>query len=73
MLETGAIRHVLLVGVLLLAVLGIACGLADARATSPSASPSGGRTVLRVGLIMDVDSLNPFIGISFAAGHGPHR
>lgn len=68
MLETGAMRHVLLVGVLLLAMLGSACGLADARAASPSISPSDGKTVLRVGLIVDVDNLNPFIGISFAAG-----
>ena len=53
-------RHALLAGVLLLAVLGLACGLADALATSPSASPSDEKTVLRVGWIMDVDTLNPF-------------
>ena len=69
MIETATIaRRALLAGLLLLAVLGFACGLASALASSPSPSPSAERTVLRVGWIVDPASLNPFIGTDFSSG-----
>ena len=60
-------RHALLAGVLLLAVLGLACGLADALANTPSASPSDDTTVLRVGWPREPDNLNPFLAQAFSS------
>jgi len=58
---------------LLLAVLvplvsgGLIVGVVNAVLASPSPSPSAGKIVLRVGWIMDPDSLNPFIGINLTS------
>jgi peptide/nickel transport system substrate-binding protein len=52
-------------GVLLLAALSavaFAAGLGSALAAEPSASPSDGKVVLKVGLLEPPDSLNPFVG-----------
>jgi len=47
-------------------LIGLAGGVARA-ATSPSASPDGGKVVLRIGTTQDVDNLNPFTGYSTSA------
>jgi peptide/nickel transport system substrate-binding protein len=41
---------------------GLVWGLGAALAADPSASPAGGKVVLRVGWTNDPDNLNPFIG-----------
>jgi len=47
-------------------LIGLAGGVARA-ATSASPSPGGEKLVLRVGMLQDVDNLNPFAGQSVAA------
>ncbi len=52
----------------LMVALGLPVGIAAAEDTpSPSATPSSGDTVFRVGVLQDVDSLNPYKGITAAA------
>ena len=49
-------------GLVIAAIITIAAiAIAPAFATSPSASPGTGATVMRVGLLEDADNLNPFI------------
>jgi peptide/nickel transport system substrate-binding protein len=48
---------------LVLVVAGLAWGLASAVASSPSASPAGGKVILKVGWSPDPDNLNPFVGV----------
>ena len=55
-------RLVLLLLVAGLLAAGLASGLGSALAADPSASPGGGKVVLRVGWTNDPDNLNPFIG-----------
>ena len=47
-------------------LVGLAGGVARA-ATSASPSPGGERIILRIGTLQDIDSLNPFAGVTVAA------
>ncbi len=47
-------------------LIGLAAGVARA-ATSASPSPSGEKIILRIGTLQDIDSLNPFAGVTVAA------
>jgi len=47
-------------------LIGLAGGVARA-ATSASPSPGGDKVILRVGTLQDIDSLNPFAGVTVAA------
>ncbi len=53
-----------LLGALVVALLaiGLLWGIATAMASSESASPAAGKTILRLGWTNDPDNLNPFIG-----------
>ncbi len=47
-------------------VFGLVGGVVRA-ASSPSASPGGDKVVLRIGMMQEVDNLNPFVGYSVPA------
>ena len=47
-------------------LVGLAGGVARA-ATSASPSPGGEKIILRIGTLQDIDSLNPFAGVTVAA------
>jgi peptide/nickel transport system substrate-binding protein len=47
-------------------LIGLAGGVARA-ATSASPSPGGDKVILRIGTLQDIDSLNPFAGVTVAA------
>ena len=59
-------RKLVLAIILATLLIGLAGGVARA-ATSASPSPGGEKLVLRVGMLQDVDNLNPFAGQSVAA------
>ena len=67
MLARGRSARRLLLAVSLALLGALLCGLASALASSPSPGPSPGKIVLRVGWIMDPDSLNPFVATNFTA------
>jgi peptide/nickel transport system substrate-binding protein len=50
-----------------LATCGLAWGIATAATASSSPSPGAEKVVLRVGTLQDIDSLNPFAGVTVAA------
>jgi peptide/nickel transport system substrate-binding protein len=61
----SAVRRIVRLAPLLVAVLlaaGLLCA-SGASATSPSPSPSSGQSVLKVGWDIEPDNLNPFVGI----------
>jgi peptide/nickel transport system substrate-binding protein len=50
-----------------LVACGLAWGVATAATASSSPSPAAEKVVLRVGTLQDIDSLNPFAGVTVAA------
>jgi peptide/nickel transport system substrate-binding protein len=61
MIRTIAVRRLLLLAGLVVLSAGLVASRSPAATASPSTSPSAATDALRVGLIMDVDSLNPFV------------
>ena len=55
------------VALAIVAACGLAWGVATAARASSSPSPGAEKVVLRVGTLQDIDSLNPFAGVTVAA------
>ena len=61
--QTALLAAALVAAIATLVAAGLVCGLVQALAGTGSPAPSG-KIVLRVGLVNELDDLNPFIGTS---------
>jgi peptide/nickel transport system substrate-binding protein len=58
---------ILIAAAMVVLALGLVWGIGSAVAASDSPSPAAGKVVYRVGILVDPDSLNPFVGYMFSS------